>query len=596
MWSEWPKNDGHDTGIDLVAEELDGSLCAIQCKCYADDGTLNEKGVSNFLAKATSLDFKNMILVYTGEKITRHAEKIINDYKCQILSQSNFRNSSVDWSKYPNLVRKHPKTLREHQIAAKDAVLDGLNTHDRGKLIMACGTGKTLVSLHVAEQYCGTGRTIMYLVPSISLILQTMREWSENSNIRHNYIVVCSDKSTGEDGSITELESKVSTDVATLKKSLKKMPKDSMSVIFSTYHSLPVVMKATSKLKFDMVFCDEAHRTTGVEDKSFFTLIHKDSNINAKKRLYMTATPRVYSDVIKARMGKVIYSMDDESKYGPVLHNFSFSKAVKKRVLSDFKVKIAIVPPDVADRDLLDSISEGKGEIPLDERTLLASIWHGLNYPDDKENPKMLQRVIAFANRIDRSLMFAGEINDDKNTNRSLETIASALESKRKTGNRVEIKHVDGKTRAIERRNQMHWLDEGTSDQKTCRIVSNARCLSEGIDVPALDGVILLNPRKSKVDVVQSVGRVMRRSPGKDFGYVILPIALPPNKAYHEALDDNKTFKVVWQVLNALRSHDENFANEINQLILDRRPERDSPTPRISISILDGDYTDCEIF
>ncbi len=550
------------------------------------------KTVSTFLAKATSLKINSKILVYTGDRITTHATKVLEDSSCQILSQSNFRNSSVDWSSYPRLSIKKPKTLWKHQVTARDDVLEGLKSHDRGKLIMACGTGKTLTSLHVAEKHCRTGKTVLYLVPSISLILQTMREWSENANIRHNYIVVCSDKSTGEDGSITELESKVSTDVRTLKNSLSKAAKDSMTVIFSTYHSLPVVIKAANNLKFDMVFCDEAHRTTGVEDRSFFTLVHKDSNIMAKKRIYMTATPRVYSDIIKAKMGKVIYSMDDESKYGPVFHNLSFSDAARQGILSDFRVKIAIVPPGIADQDLLESISEKKGEIPLDERTLLASVWHGLNHPDDDDTPKLLQRVIAFANRIDRSLMFAGKITDGNDTNRSLETIANALEPKWKTGNRVEVKHVDGKTRAIERRNQMHWLDESTSDKNTCRIVSNAKCLSEGVDVPALDGVIFLNPRKSKVDVVQSVGRVMRKSPGKDYGYIILPIALPPGKAYHEALDDNKTFKVVWQVLNALRSHDENFANEINQLILDRNTERTGPTPRISISILDGDYTE----
>ena len=593
LWKEWPKNDGADTGIDLVAEEQrDSSLCAIQCKCYADDGSISMTAVSTFLAKAASLGIKNKILVYTGERMTNHAMKVLEDSKCQILSQSSFRDSTVDWSSYPTLARKNPKSLRKHQVSAMDDVLKGMKSKDRGKLIMACGTGKTLTSLHIAERHSGTGKIVLYLVPSISLILQTMREWSENANMKHNYIVVCSDKSTGEDGSITELESPVSTDVGTLKNSLKKIPRDSLTAVFSTYHSLPVVKKAAGNIKFDIIFCDEAHRTTGVENKSFFTLVHEDSNVKAGKRVYMTATPRVYSDVIKAKMGKVIYSMDDELKYGPVFHNFSFSEAVRQGVLSDFRVKIAIVPPEVADRDFIQSISEKKGEIPLDERTLLASVWHGLNHPDDNESPKLLQRVIAFANRIDRSLMFAGKITDNNDTNRSLDTIVNALEPKWKTGNRVEVEHVDGRTRAIERRNQMHWLDESTTDPNTCRIISNAKCLSEGVDVPALDGVIFLNPRKSKVDVVQSVGRVMRKSPGKDYGYVILPVALPPGKAYHEALDDNKTFKVVWQVLNALRSHDENFANEINQLILDRNTENTAPTKRISVSILEGDYAE----
>ena len=575
-----------------MAKEVDGSLCAIQCKCYADDGAIDMKTVSTFLAKAASLEMKHKMLVYTGDNITGHAEKVLKKSRCQILTQSHFRDSSINWSRFPKLERKNPKKLREHQTKALDCVLDGLESHDRGQMIMACGTGKTLTALHVAERHSGTGKIVLYLVPSISLILQTMREWSENANISHNYIVVCSDKSTGEDGSITELESPVSTDVKTLKNSLSGISPDSMTVVFSTYHSLPVVKGAASKIIFDIVFCDEAHRTTGVEDKSFFTLIHKDANVRARKRLYMTATPRVYSDVIRAKTGRVIYSMNDEKKYGPILHSFNFSQAVKAGVLSDFRVKIAIVPEGAAPIDLLRSVAHKDNEIPLDEQTHLAAVWHGVNHPDDNKTPKLLQRVIAFANKIDRSLMFAGEITDQNNRDRSLKGVADSLEPSWKTGNDVDVRHIDGRTRAIDRRKEMNWLKDSSKDPNTCRILSNARCLSEGVDVPALDGVIFLNPRKSKVDVVQSVGRVMRRSPGKDYGYVILPVALPPGKEYHETLDDNKTFRVVWQVLTALRSHDENFANEINRLILDRNTENTSPTPRISIDILGKEHED----
>lgn len=258
LWKEWPGNDGADTGIDLIAEEKDGSLCAIQCKCYNDDGSLDMKSISTFLAKASSMKIQNTLLVYTGDSITNHAEKILKDSRCQLLLPSGFHESSVDWSSYPKLVKKKPKKLRDHQKKALEATLQGLESHDRGKLIMACGTGKTLTSLHVAEQYSDTGSMILYLVPSISLILQTMREWSENANIDHNYIVVCSDKTTGEDGSITELEAPVSTDPDTLKKSLQNIPQNTMTVIFSTYHSLPVVIEATKK-KNSILYCVMRH-------------------------------------------------------------------------------------------------------------------------------------------------------------------------------------------------------------------------------------------------------------------------------------------------------------------------------------------------
>ena len=585
MWMDWPGRDGGDTGVDLVAEQYDGGLCAIQCKCYADDGSLDTKQVSKFLAKAAGLRMPHRILVYTGESITSNARRLLEQNDCKIIGPDHFRDSGVDWSGFPKLSARRPKKLRPHQEAAVSDAVKGLAKHDRGQLIMACGTGKTLASLHVAEKHCRRGGIVLYLVPSISLILQSMREWSDNSNVRHYYLAVCSDKSTGEDGSITELESPVSTDAEALAEYLEKRPADALTVVFSTYHSLSVVRRAV-KEPFDLILCDEAHRTTGAEDKSFFTDVHSNSKVRGRKRLYMTATPRVYSDAILARTGKVVYSMDDEGKYGPRLHRLSFAEAVRKGILSDFRVKIAIVPADRVDKEFQQSVGGREKSMPLDERTLLAAVWHGINHPDDGRKPKILQRVIAFANRIDRSMMFAGHVKDGEGADRSFESVVAEYEKWNPTGHRAEVDHIDGKTRALQRRDRMRWLDGSVGDPKTCRILSNARCLAEGVDVPALDGIVFLNPRKSRVDVVQSVGRVMRRAAGKKYGYVILPVAIPAGLQYHEALNDNKTFRVVWQVLNALRSHDEDFGHEINRLVLDKNTEATGP-PRVSVSVLD---------
>ena len=601
-WMEWPEREGPDIGIDLVAEEDDGSYCAIQCKCYADDGSLDERHVTNFLAYADGLKkFKNKILAYTGDHITNHANTILKKHKCSIIDKEHLRASSIDWSEFPKIRVKEPFTLFDYQENALNDVLTGFEKNDRGKMIMACGTGKTIVSLHVAENTAGRGGLVLFLVPSISLILQSMREWSDNANMKHYYVAVCSDKSAGEEGSITELESPVSTDAETLKPYLKNRPKDAMTVIFSTYHSIEVVKKAMGNESFDIVFSDEAHRTTGVEDKSFYTFVHDNKNIHSKKRLYMTATPRIYNDKIKANVGKALASMDDEKKYGPEFHKLSFTDAVRKyHALSDFKVKIAIVPADKVDEEFQQSVMGKDMSMPLDERTLLAAVWDGIQFPeDDKGEPQLLQRVIAFSNRIDRSQMFAGEKTDKNDNSRSFERVVNQYNKKtsRKrtnrnygTGNKVDVKHVDGSTNAITRREKMRWLSRSNEDNKTCRILSNARCLSEGVDVPALDGVVFLNPRKSIVDVVQSVGRVMRKAQDKKYGYVILPVAVPAGITPNEALDNNDTFKVVWQVLNALRSHDEMFAKEINSLILDKKTEVTGPvTSRISVSILDDD-------
>ena len=587
LWKEWEGRDGQDTGIDIVAtQRADSDLCAIQCKCYDEGGSLDSKQVSKFLAKAAALAIPHKILVYTGDTITANARRLIDQSECRIMTSDHFRSSRVDWSMFPKIKAREPKQLRPHQEAATSDALAGLESHDRGQLIMACGTGKTLASLRIAERWCKKGGIVLYLVPSISLILQSMREWSENANMQHHYLAVCSDKSTGEDGSIAELEAPVSTDPSVLASHIDRLSAGSLSVVFSTYHSLGAVRQAMKGATFDMIFCDEAHRTTGAEDKSFFTDVHRDSKVRGRKRLYMTATPRVYSDIVLARAGRVVYSMDDEAKYGPVLHRLTFAEAVRQGILSDFRVKIAIVPGDTVDAQFQQSIAGREKAMPLDERTLLAAVWHGLNHPDDSKKPRLLRRVIAFANRIDKSMMFAGKACDENGVDRSFESVVAEYEKVNPTGHKVEVDHIDGKTRALSRRDRMRWLNGGSRDSKTCRVLSNARCLAEGVDVPALDGVVFLNPRKSRVDVVQSVGRVMRRSEGKKYGYVILPVAIPAGIRYHEALDDNKTFKVVWQVLNALRSHDEDFGHEINRLILDKNSEP-TGTPRISVSVLD---------
>ena len=605
-WRTWPGNDGQpDTGIDLVAEERDGTMCAIQCKCYSGDSTLALKEISNFPALASGKKFDRMVLVYTGGSITPHAESLLRNHKCQVIRSEDLRASSFDWGTYPKRVAKAPKSLRDYQKSALDDVLKGFKSSDRGKLVMACGTGKTLVALHVAEKLAGRGGTVLYLVPSISLIYQSMREWSDNTNSRHYYVAVCSDKSVGEEGSILELECPVSTDTRELRANLSRRSKGAMTVVFSTYHSIKVAAEAIAG-GFDLVLCDEAHRTTGAENDTYYTFVHSNDNVQTKRRLYMTATPKIYGEAAKgAARGRIakktgkkeseigvtaLYSMDDEKTYGPQFHRLGFVDAVHKyRALADFRVIIPMVSPEYMNLKLQQSVAKD-GAIPLNEQTLLAAVWHGLQYPDGEHGPrKLLQKVIAFTNRIDRSEMFAGVIRNKDNVDISFLNLVQRLsEAKKEFDHSVAVRHIDGKKNALRRREEMRWLGESSSDLDTCRILSNARCLSEGIDVPALDGVVFLNPRESIVDIVQSVGRVMRKAPGKDTGYVVLPVAIPVGVDTAKALSGHPAFKTVWQVLNALRSHDESLAREINSLILDRKQRKlGEITPRISASILD---------
>ena len=604
LWKDWKYKasvspHGGDIGVDLVAEEADGSLCAIQCKCYADDGTLDYKILSTFFSTSDlirkELDRKvNTILVYTGDRTTPNADSAIRINRCHVIGQNEFRNSTIVWENFPRLRVRKPRTLYPHQERAFKDVMERLETADRGKLIMACGTGKTMTALKIAEKYAGVGKTVLYLVPSISLVNQTMSEWSENAGIDHHYAVVCSDKTVGdgEDGDISLLAFPPTTDVNDLKESFSTRKKDAMGVVFSTYHSIDVAKKAVSE--FDIVFCDEAHRTASAEkedgDASYFAKVHDNSDVRAKKRVYMTATPRVYGEAVKNKVNA--YSMDEPDIYGEEFHNYSFDDAVKDKTLSDFKVRIPVIPEDDLATYTNESIDGQDGTI--DERVLLAAVWHGLNYNDDEKRP-LLQRVISFSNKIQASKQFSGTYDGDAPTqdeeryektsrknedddrireDRSFKNTVKKYESteKNRTGNTVSVRHIDGSMRASIRNNKTQWLKDSDQEPNECRILSNARCLSEGVDVPALDAVIFLQPRKSKTDVVQSVGRVMRKSPKKDYGYVILPVVIPSGMTFDQSIHDNKAWKTVWQVLNALRSHNPNFANEINRVNLDRGP------------------------
>ena len=618
MWSDWARDNkikeelgtSHDLGVDIVAQEYGGTLCAIQCKCYDDDNTLGKEDIDSFIAAGKSYHLSNYVLACTGP-INDNAMAMLRGVRCNIITKQHLKNSSVDWSEYPKIKSKKPKKLRDYQQFAMTDVVQGFEKSSRGKMIMACGTGKTFVSLKIAEKLAGKGGIVLYLVPSISLILQSMREWSDNSGIPHYYMAVCSDKSirNSENGTLTELETPASTDITELSEKLAKISNNTMNVIFSTYHSIEVVMSAMTDKKFDLILCDEAHRTTGIGDtkkESFMTMVHHEHNIKSKRRLYMTATPRIYTDIIKAKAQqkeKVIISMDDESLYGSVFHNLSFYDAVHKyHALSDFKVRVAIMDGDTMSRMIQHSTANDENLVPLNEKTLMASVWHALEYPGSGDEKELLQRVIVFCDMINSSKLFAGEElvykkdirEDPEKLGKSREidryrSFGKVVEHIQKIKNdpdstKSEVRHVDGGDNAQRRRRELDWLRDSQDDPSTCRILSNARCLSEGIDVPSLDGVVFMNPRKSVVDVVQAVGRVMRRSPGKEYGYVILPVAIPAGIKVEEALSDSKHFKVVWQVLNALRSHDPNLAEEINRLILERpNPNDNEITNRIII-------------
>ena len=593
LWSEWaatrPDFDAADIGIDLVAQEAEGGFCAIQCKCYAPGTRMSRAHLDSFVTASDREPFTARILIDTGDEWGANVRRAIVGLKpeCQVLRFGDLASAPFDW---PDLIRGQPEDLsqsretfhlRPHQQAAFDDVLEGFATQDRGKLIMACGTGKTFAALRIAEAIAGTGGRVLYLVPSISLFQQSMREWAEQRELPHRYVGICSDTRAGrtdEDASLQELEIPVTTNVEAITSALTTSPADAMTVTFCTYHSLGLIERAQDDgaPPFDLILCDEAHRTTGVErpgdDTSPFVLVHDAARIRATKRLYMTATPRLYTQAARAKAAShdiEVFSMDDEATYGPEFHRLPFSRAIEQDLLSDYKVVVFAISESHVAGTLQAHLADDGGVVNLTDAAKIVGCWQALQNPEGKAPGKTpsapLARAIAFTNTIRASQRITAHW--DGIVRQGIDLLP---EDERDGALRCSTEHVDGQSHALERKAKIEWL-KGSEDGQ-CRILSNARCLSEGIDVPALDAVLFMAERKSQVDVVQAVGRAMRKAEGKQYGYIILPIAVTAGADPALVLDSGKEFDVVWSVLRALRSHDDRLDAEINKIDLNANP------------------------
>ena len=622
QWHEWPDRDGQDTGIDLVAQERNtGNLWAIQCKFYEPFHYLQKDDIDSFLSdsgksfpdgsgKSGKKHFSHRLILSTTDKWSSNAEKAIigQVIPCQRIGVDTLAESPVEWEsihKPEKITRRDQKDLLPHQETALAAVLKSFEQTDRGKLIMACGTGKTLTSLRIAEAIAPPNGLILFLVPSISLLSQSLREWSAEAKRPLRCFAVCSDSKIGrnnEDMRTHELEIPATTDCQTLAKKLAEDDGGRMNVVFSTYHSIDVVADAQKigAPALDLVICDEAHRTTGVERKeeeaSYFVKIHNNEFLRAKKRLYMTATPRIYSagDKAKAKQHDVeCFSMDDEETYGKEFYRLDFSDAVAKNLLSDYRLLLLAVNEVHISAALQKSLSES-GELRLEDAAKIIGCWNGLrrrfiNPQAADEVPDPMRRAVAFCNTIKNSKQVVALFSKLMAEYQKQRPKADAALS-------CELKHVDGKMNSLQRNSSLAWLKETPPEenQPLCRILSNARCLSEGVDVPALDAVMFLNPRKSVVDVVQSVGRVMRKAKGKQYGYVILPIAVPPGMSTQQALNDNKRYQVVWEVLQALRAHDDRLKDDVNKLELNKQAPDTIQVIGVGFEDEDQEETDTE--
>ena len=585
----------------------DGENHAIQCKNYSQDHRISKADIDSFFTASGKSYFQHRIIVVTTDHWTENAYASLSNQNppVTVINRSDLEHSAIDWENFAfqkEISLKPKKSLREHQKNALSAVRNGLKNADRGKLIMACGTGKTFTSLKIAENIAGNGKKVLFLVPSLALLSQSLTEWTQESEYPLHCFAVCSDSDVGKKGKAKneddrvqqlnhELQYPATTNAKSLIKALNAQSRDlAMAVVFSTYHSIDVIHQAQQQGlgEFDLIICDEAHRTTGAsfddKEESAFVRVHNNDYIKAQKRLYMTATPRIYTEDAKKTEGVTVYSMDDETKFGQDLYTISFSSAVKQNLLVDYKVLVlAVEESHIHQR--LEKLFEGT-EIQVDDAAKIVGCWKALSkygIMDELGDEEPMKRAVAFCQVIEKEYKGKTHKVSSKNIAEIFSNVVDAYQKQEiaaleeqnpdfRPDNslllKCEAEHVDGGMNASEKSAKIEWLKAEQQDN-TCRILSNVRCLSEGVDVPALDAVLFLTPRSSQVDVVQSVGRVMRNAPGKKRGYVILPVVIPAGIEPDKALEKNENYKVVWQVLNALRAHDDRFDAMINKMEFD---------------------------
>nr|WP_304266503.1 type ISP restriction/modification enzyme [Phascolarctobacterium succinatutens] len=638
LWNEFPYRKefgGSDTGIDLVALTKDGHYWAIQCKCYADDTVINKAAVDSFLSTSSrqfvddnfeQQSFSSRLWFATNNKWGKNAKETFENQNPPayiINSWDVADDETVDWDELDaglfgsTAVKRRNISPKKHQETALAKAAEYYKTHDRGKLIMACGTGKTYTSLCLVEQETQNKGLILVLVPSIALINQTLNEWQSCAKHDIYPICVCSDstasrlKDNDNADNPVDLAMPASTNYVSVAQQLvnakKQMEgKEGLIVVYSTYQSIDVIGKAQRFLRgekveedkqeklfdafipeehdftFDYIICDEAHRTTGViingKDESSFTKVHDNSNVAGKHRLYMTATPRLYADNAKKRAEEnsvVLCSMDNTDIYGEEIYRIGFGEAVEKDLLSDYKVLILTVRESTQlPADLLQAVQDKNQEINADDAVKLVGVINALSkrvVPDPdivkSVDPALMHRAVAFCSKISVSKVIS---NSFTNFGKSIQE--NFQEDAQEDTVIATAKHIDGSMNANERNELVNWLRNAPTDSNECRILTNVRCLSEGVDVPSLDAVIFLSKRNSQVDVVQSVGRVMRKAPGKKYGYIIIPVIIPDEGDHNTILDNNDNYAVIWTVLNALRAHDDRFNAFVNKLELNEKP------------------------
>ena len=561
LWDEYPNRWGPDCGIDLVFTHKNGETWAVQAKCYSSEYQITKHDVDKFLSESNRKEIHKRLLIATTDRLGANARQVCEAQEKQVVRYllSHFEDSSLE---YPQSLaelskaKPRPKPLpKPHQIEAIEAVEKGMASQDRGQLIMACGTGKTYTTLWVKEKL--KPKSTLVLLPSLSLLSQTLHEWIFASRDEFEALCVCSDESVGKKESdeivtsIADLAFPVTSDHLEIAKFLKS---EKPKVIFSTYQSSQLIVDAQLENEvpsIDLVVADEAHRCAGKVDGNF-SLVLSESKIRAKKRLFTTATPRTYSTQLKKsaeERGIEIFGMDDPTVFGTALYTLNFGEAIKRGLLTDYQVVIIGIDSETVS-SLIQEREFVKFSPDSEEDAESLGMKIGLLKAIKDFN---LRRVISFHSRVSRAKEFSEKIP---------EVLNWMEESKRPSGN-IKTDFVSGEMPTDRRRVKLRQLKEvGLGDRA---LLTNARCLAEGVDVPSLDGICFVDPRTSSLDIIQAVGRAIRQSEDKKIGTIVLPVFIDKKEEISSKIESSK-YKAVWDVLNALKSHDDRLSEELKAI------------------------------
>ena len=561
LWDDYPdKWQRKDLGTDLVFRDKEGLIWAVQAKCYSEHRKVIKAHVDSFIADSGKKQVDKRLWFQTTNKMGDNAIMTLTGQEkpVTVFSLRDFQAAQIDYpSSYAGLFQAKVKDKPRpdtHQVEAIEAVKSKLQSLDRGQMIMACGTGKTFTTLWIKEAL--NAQTTLVLLPSLSLLSQTMREWAWAGNTDFDILNVCSDKSVGkktEDMDPSDTPFPVTSEVDEIARFIKT---PNPKVIFCTYQSSPLIAEAQldkSVPTFDLTIADEAHRCAGKADAGFATVLGSQK-IRSAKRLFTTATPRYFGNAIKNEANAkdlAVVGMNDETVFGPVIHQLTFGEAISRELLTDYQVVIVGVDQPMVKQwiDNYEIVATNPDE-HTDARTLAAKIGLIKAIKDYD-----LKRVISFHSRVKGAKNFSEELVD----------VVDLIDPIHRPEGLFLADYVSGEMNAGDRKDKIDRLK--VLDGYDRGILTNARCLAEGVDVPSLDGVAFIDPRGSQVEIIQAVGRAIRKVRGADVqtkGTIVIPVFIEDGDDPEESIEASN-FKPVWDVLKALRAHDEILADTLDQ-------------------------------